>query len=301
MRIIQPPRPMSSLEALFCDIDDFCIEFEPKWETQLLAQGQKTRRRARKLRLSEMMTILVAFHQNHYRNFKHYYLNQVVVHWRKAFPELPSYQRFVEWMPSTLLPLCVYLKQSFGNCTGISFADSTSLKVCHNRRISQHRVFENLAARGKTSVDWFFGFKLHLVVNEYGELLNLQLTPGNIDDRKPVPDLLKSIFGKVFADRGYVSQKLATQLLKELGLEFFAKPRRNMKNRLMRLTDKLLARKRSIIETIIDQLKNISQIEHSRHRSPVNFMVNVLCGLIAYSHQSKKPSLRLEWALPQSA
>ena len=240
MRIIQPPRPMSSLEALFCDIDDFCIEFEPKWETQLLAQGQKTRRRARKLRLSEMMTILVAFHQNHYRNFKHYYLNQVVVHWRKAFPELPSYQRFVEWMPSTLLPLCVYLKQSFGNCTGISFADSTSLKVCHNRRISQHRVFENLAARGKTSVDWFFGFKLHLVVNEYGELLNLQLTPGNIDDRKPVPDLLKSIFGKVFADRGYVSQKLATQLLKELGLEFFAKPRRNMKNRLMRLTDKLL-------------------------------------------------------------
>ena len=165
-------------------------------------------------------------------------------------------------------------------------------------------------------MDWFFGFKLHLVVNEHGELLNLQLTPGNIDDRKPVPDLLKSIFGKVFADRGYVSQKLATQLFKELGIEFFAKPRRNMKNRLMRLTDKLLARKRSIIETIIDQLKNISQIEHSRHRSPVNFMVrnalplsslnsiqagsavNVLCGLIAYSHRPKKPSLRLEWALP---
>ena len=174
-------------------------------------------------------------------------------------------------------------------------------RVCHNRRIAQHRVFENLAARGKTSVDWFFGFKLHLVVNEYGELLNLQLTPGNIDDRKPVPDLLQSLFGKVFADRGYVSQKLATQLLKELGIEFFAKPRRNMKNRLMRLTDKLLARKRSIIETIIDQLKNISQIEHSRHRSPVNFMINLLCGLIAYSHQPKKPSLRLEWALPHSA
>ena len=116
-----------------------------------------------------------------------------------------------------------------------------------------------------------------------------------------MPDLLKSLFGKVFADRGYVSQKLATQLLKELGIEFFAKPRRNMKNRLMRLTDKLLARKRSIIETIIDQLKNISQIEHSRHRSPVNFMVNLLCGLIAYSHQPKKPSLRLEWALPHSA
>lgn len=320
MQIIQPPRPMSSLEALFCDVDDFCLGFEPKWEKQLLAQGQKNRRRERRLRLSEMMTILVAFHQNHYRHFKHYYLTQVLGHWREAFPRVPSYQRFVEWIPSTLLPLCVYLKHCFGKCTGISFVDSTSLKVCHNRRISQHRVFDNLAARGKTSVDWFFGFKLHLVVNEHGELLNLQITPGNVDDRKPVPDLLNSLFGKVFADRGYVSQKLAIELLKELGIEsrpvpelgsgtkagdgippFFAKPRRNMKNRLMCLTDKLLSRKRSIIETIIDQLKNISQIEHSRHRSPVNFMVNVLCGLIAYSHQPKKPSLRFEWALPHSA
>ena len=301
MCLIQPPRPMSSLEALFCHVDDFCVGFEPRWNSQLLAQGLKTRRRERRLKLSEIMTIAIAFHQHHYRNFKHYYIAHVSVYWREAFPGLPSYQRFIEWMPSTLLPLCVYLKHCFGQCSGISFVDSTSLKVCHNRRISQHRVFDNLAARGKTSVDWFFGFKLHLVVNEYGELLNVQLTPGNIDDRKPVPDLLNSLFGKVFADRGYVSQKLATQLFKELGIEFFSKPRRNMKNRLMRLTDKLLARKRSIIETIIDQLKNISQIEHSRHRSPVNFMVNVLCGLIAYSHRPKKPSLRLEWALPHSA
>jgi hypothetical protein len=167
-------------------------------------------------------------------------------------------------MPSTLLPLCVYLKHCFGKCTGISFIDATCLKACHNRRISSHRVFNNLAARGKTSVDWFFGFKLHLVVNEVGELLNLQITPGNTDDRKPVPDLLKSLFGKVFADRGYVSQASAQQLFQDFGIEFFAKPKRNMKNHLMLLTDKLLARKRSIIETIIDQLKNISQIEHSR-------------------------------------
>jgi hypothetical protein len=127
------------------------------------------------------------------------------------------------------------------------------------------------------------------------------LTPGNIDDRQPVHDLLRGLFGKVFADRGYVSQQLATQLLQDFGIEFFAKPRRNMKNKLMRLHDKLLSRKRSIIETINDQLKNISQIEHSRHRSPVNFCINVLCGLIAYSHQPQKPSLRLEWLLPASA
>lgn len=175
------------------------------------------------------------------------------------------------------------------------------MQVCHNRRIASHRVFENLAARGKTSVDWFFGFKLHLVVNDLGELLNVHITPGNTDDRQPVRRLLQSLFGKVFADRGYVSQVLTEQLRQEKGIEFFAKPKRNMKNRLMHLHDKLLSRKRSIVETIIDQLKNISQIEHSRHRSPVNFCVNILCGLIAYCHQPKKPSLQMEWALPQSA
>lgn len=292
---------MSSLEELFCAVDDFCQAFEPLWRQQLLSQGLQRRDRQRQLCLSEVMTILIAFHQQHYRTFKHYYTEHVYVYWRSAFPQLVSYQHFVSWMPSALLPLCAYLKHCFGHCTGISFIDSTSLKVCHNRRIAAHQVFQGLAARGKTSVDWFFGFKLHLVINEQGELLNLTLTLGNTDDRKPVPQLLQALFGKVFADRGYVCQRLAQQLLETWGIEFFAKPRRNMKNQLMRLTDKLLARKRSIIESIIDQLKNISQIEHSRHRSPVNFLVNLLCGLIAYCRQPKKPSLKLEWALPQSA
>ena len=292
---------MFSLEELFCHVDDFCQSFEPQWRQTLLGHGLKTRNRSRSMSLSEVMTILIGFHRTYYRNFKHYYQDYVCVYWRSAFPNLVSYQRFIDWTPSALIPLCVYLKHCFGQCTGISFIDATSIKVCHNRRIQSHRVFENLAERGKTSVDWFFGFKLHLVVNEHGELFNCTLTPGNVDDRKPVIDLLSSLFGKVFADRGYVSKKLAKQLLKDYGIEFFAKPRRNMKNQLMRLTDKLMARKRSIIETVIDQLKNISQIEHSRHRSPINFLVNVMCGLIAYCHQPKKPGLNLEWALPQSA
>ena len=181
------------------------------------------------------------------------------------------------------------------------FFPATKLAVCHNRRIGSHRVFENLAARGKTSVDWFFGFKLHLVVNDLGELLNVHITPGNVDDRKPVPHLLQSLFGKVFADRGYISQSLADQLRQDFGIEFFVKPRRNMKNRLMLLHDSCYPANAQSLSTIIDQLKNISQIEHSRHRSPVNFCVNVLCGLIAYCHQPKKPSLQMEWALPQSA
>lgn len=291
---------MSSLEELFCQLDDFCQSFESQWRQQLLGHGLQIRNRSRQLCLSEIMTILVGFHQQHYRNFKHYYTDHVCVYWQAEFPRLVTYQRFVEWMPSALLPLCVYLKQRFGDCSGISLIDSTSLKVCHNRRIHQHRVFAHLAARGKTSVDWFFGFKLHLVVNDQGELLNLTITPGNTDERKPVPKLLQSFFGKVFADRGYVSQSLAKQLLDTYSIEFFAKPRRNMNNHLMHLSDQLMTRKRAIIQSIIDQLKNISQIEHSRHRSFVNFCVHLICGLIAYSHQPKKPSLKLDVALPQS-
>jgi transposase len=201
-------------------------------------------------------------------------------------------------MPSALVPLCADLRHCFGNCTGTRFIDSTSLKVCHNRRISGHRVFKDLAARGKTSVDWFFGFKLHLVINEQGELLNAIVTPGNTDDRKPVPDLLRQMFGNVFGDRGYISQALSAQLRQTSGIHLVTKVRRQMKNRLMRLSDKLLLQRRGLVESVIGQLKNISQIEHSRHRSPINFAVNLMAGLIAYCHQPKKPSLLNDAALP---
>ena len=240
------------------------------------------------------MTIPVGFQRCYYRNFKKYYQKKVQTQWQTYFPGLISYNRFVEFMPDTLIPLCAYLRTCFGTCTGISFMDSTSLKVCHNRRISQHQVFKDVAARGKTSVDWFFGLKLHLVVNDKGELLNFQVTPGNVDDRKPVPELLQHLFGKVFADKGYISQKMFKELLESVGVQVVTKLKRNMKQRLMPFGDRLLLRKRAVVETVIDQLKNISQIEHSRHRSPVNCFVNILCGLIAYCHQPKKPGIAME-------
>ncbi|HCF26216.1 MAG TPA: IS982 family transposase [Cyanobacteria bacterium UBA11049] len=292
---------MLSLEDLFWHVDDFCQRFQPQWERQLLNNGLKRRKRARGLCLSEIMTILISFHQSSYRNFEAYYCKQVQPYWHSAFPGLTSYNRFVELIPETLIPLCAYLRSCFGRCSGISFMDSTSLKVCHNRRIGQHKVFKDLAARGKTSVDWFYGFKLHVVVNDRGELLNFVLTPGNQDDRTPVPKLLQQLFGKVFADKGYVSQKLAKALLECSGVQLITRLRRNMKNRLMPLGDRLLLRKRAIIESVFDQLKNISQIEHSRHRSPVNCLVNIICGLIAYCHQPKKPSIALDHNLLPSA
>jgi transposase len=168
------------------------------------------------------------------------------------------------------------------------------LVVCHTARIHQHRVFRVDARRGKTSVGWFYGFKLHLVVNDRGELLAFCLTPGNTDDRRPVPRLAHRLFGKLFGDKGYISAPLAERLLLEQGLRLVTRVRKNMRNVLMDLSDKVLLRKRALIETINDQLKNVCQIEHTRHRSPTNFLVHLFAGRIAYSHQPKKPSLHLE-------
>jgi hypothetical protein len=279
-----------SLLELFIDVDDFWKVFFSVWKRQLLADGSIKRMREPQLSMSEIMTILIHFHQSHYRNFKAYYIQHVQVNLRSEFPDLVSYHRFVELMPRALIPLLAYLRGRKGVCTGISFVDSTPLKVCHNRRIKRHKVFAGLAERGKTSMGWFFGFKLHLIVNDQGEILAFQLTPGNVDDRKPVPKMSEKLFGKLFADRGYISKALFQQLYDE-GLMLITTIRKNMKNKLMLLEDKLMLRKRSIIETINDQLKNISQIEHTRHRSFANFIVNLLAGLIAYTLQEKKPSI----------
>ena len=281
-----------SLDDLFCDVDDFCRLFLPDWHRQQLQHGERKRRRSCRLVLSEIMTILIHFHQSHYRDFKAFYWLHVCRHLADAFPQRLSYNRFVALIPTALVPLCVYLQTRKGQATGIAFIDATSLVVCHNRRIHSHPVFKKIARRGKTSVGWFYGFKLHLVVNDRGELLAFQVTAGNVDDRKPVPHLVKGLTGKLFGDRGYISQKLFETLL-EQDLQLITKLRKGMKNKLLPLADKLLLRKRALIETINDQLKNISQIEHTRHRSVINWMVTLLAGLVAYTHQPKKPSLNL--------
>ena len=282
-----------SLLELFVDVDDFCKVFLPIWERSLLGNGTRCRLRKGQLTVSEIMTIVIYFHQSHYRDFKAYYTEHVCKQLQSEFHNLVSYPRFVALMPSVLGPLSAYLRQQYGRCTGISFIDSTTLSVCDNHRIHYHRVFSGLAERGKSSMGWFYGFKLHFVVNDCGELLACRLTPGNVDDRTPVPILCSRLFGKLFGDKGYLSQPLFEQLMETFGLQLITKIKSNMKNRLMNLIDKLLLRKRAIVETVIDQLKNISQIEHTRHRSPINFVVNVIAGLIAYCHQPKKPSLNI--------
>lgn len=283
---------MDTLIDLFCDVDDFCNSFLPLWYKQLIQEGDKHRNREGKLCESEVMTLLIHFHQSRYRDFKHYYTDYVQRHLKVYFPDLISYPRFVAIMADVLIPLVCYLETRKGRMTGISFVDSTKLAVCHNLRISRNKVFKGVAKRGKTSTGWFYGFKLHLVINEYGEYLACMITPANVDDRAPVEKIAKNLTGRLFGDRGYLSKKLFIKLM-EKGIKLITTIKKNMKNCLMPLMDRVILRKRFIIETVNDQLKNISQIEHSRHRSVTNCMVNIITGLIAYTHQPNKPSLNL--------
>lgn len=290
------------LTEIFCEVDDFYRTLESTPPPALLPSGDTVNppmiMPPCTLSASEMMTLVMAFHLSHYRTFKHFYAH-VQAYWRAEFPGLVSYPRFVALQPYLLIPLCAYLNRRKGSVTGIAFIDATSLAVCHNRRIHSHRVFKKLAKRGKNSVGWFYGFKLHLIVNDRGELLAIKLTPANVDDREPVPEMTRDLWGKLFGDKGYISQKLFDLLFNQ-SLQLITKIKKNMKNKLMPLLDKLLLRKRAIIETVNDQLKNISQIEHTRHRSMAGFMLNLLGGLIAYTYQDKKPSLHLDIATPQA-
>ena len=290
---------MDSLVELFVAVDDFWQIFRPTWHEHLLVSGERQRIRSSRLSESEIMTIVILFHQSQYRNFKAFYLGYVCRHLKQDFPNLVSYPRFVTLMQSMGIPLYVFLRVSMGRCTGISFVDSTPLAVCHNKRIARHRVFDGFAERGKTTMGWFYGFKVHLIINHDGEIVAFALTPGNVDDRKPLPNMIQRIFGKLFGDKGYLSQLLRDDL-RVMGIDLITSIRRNMKPQLLPLYDKLMLKQRSIIETINDQLKNISQIEHSRHRSVNNFVVNLFAGLIAYSRRPNKPSIQLDPAEYQS-
>ena len=178
---------------------------------------------------------------------------------------------------------------------GISIIDSTPLVSCHIKRMHMHKTMKGWAAKGKCTMGWFYGFKLHLVINDKGEIIQWQLTPGNVDDRAPLKDsrFTEKLFGKLFADRGYISQDLFEMLFVD-DIHLVTKIKKNMKNSLMNLYDKLMLRKRSVIETVNDELKNVCQIEHTRHRSIDNFATNLFAGLIAYNLLPKKPAMNLE-------
>ena len=189
--------------------------------------------------------------------------------------------------------LTFYLSAHLGTRSGLSFVDSTRLRVCDNKRISSHRVFAGQAERSKTSMGWFYGFKLHWVINGSGELLDVALTPGNTDDRKPLRDFADRRHGSLYADRGNHISKDLRETLRQQGVDFVYKVRKNIKPLPLSVSDEVLLKKRRLIESVIRVLKTQTQLEHTRHRNLVNFQVNVVSALIAYQLLENKSSLNL--------
>jgi Transposase DDE domain len=280
-----------SLTEIFCQIDDFCNNFDANLQHFFLTGPTKKRRKACAISLSEIMTIVILFHMSGYRTFKDFYLLCVCRELRPYFPKLLSYSRFVQVMEYALMPLTVFLNGIKGKETGIYYADSTPIAVCHIRREKRHKVFKGLATKGKSSMGWFFGFKLHLVINNLGEIMACTLTKANTDDRKPVPTLVNMLEGWLFADKGYLGKEF-WEKLKAQSIELFTKVKKNMQKKIMAPIHSFYLSKRGLIETVNDQLKNICQIEHTRHRKPANAFVNLVSGLIAYAFKPRKPSIK---------
>lgn len=242
------------------------------------------------------MAIVIFYHVAGFKCFKYYYQQGILKTWKSYFPQAVSYNRFIELKKEVNMALFFFIHyQGLGKQTGIYYVDSTKLMVCDNHRIHNHKVFKKIAQRGKTSTGWFYGLKLHLIINELGELMSICFTSGNISDNNMsvMKHLCKnlSLQGKMFGDAGYVSQKLF-EMLYEQGLQLFTKIRRNMKNKLIATADKWLLKKRSIVETVIDLLKNWLDLWHTRHRSIDNGFNNMLACLAAYNFLDQKPSIK---------
>jgi hypothetical protein len=276
-------------DTLFCFVDDFCMGFEPWYKRQLLSDGVMKRSRLGQLSLSEVLTILLAYHQSGMACFKFFYMALLRIK-DELFPRLVHYARFIKLMGKAFPALVCLLKSLMGEATEYQFIDSTPDRVCHNLREKRHRVFKGLAAKGKTSTGWFFGFKLHMIFNTRGEIIRLTITPGNTDDRTPVRDMVKGLTGKLIGDKGYISKKLFEDLFKG-GVQLITKIKKNMKNCLMDTTDKLMLMRRFFIETIFSSLKSVNTLIHTRHRSPINAFAHLIAGLINYQIRTDKPSL----------
>ncbi|WP_373457556.1 IS982 family transposase [Wolbachia endosymbiont of Listronotus oregonensis] len=275
----------------YCFIEDFCCVADEKFSERLLSSSKKTTR-IPEITVPEILTIILLYHKSPCKNFKFFYLNYLKLLYSSEFSKLPSYHRFVA-LKSRVLWYLAMLLQWFckqAKITEISYIDTTAIAVCHTKRISKNKVFKELANIGKTTYGWFFGFKLHLVINEICEIQGITLTKGSVDDRKPVPNLTKKLTGLLFGDKGYIKKELFEKLF-DRGLKLITKVKKGMKNALISLKEKILLRKRSIIETVFGCLKNKFEIEHTRHRSPINFMVHIFSTLISYSMQQKKPSI----------
>lgn len=279
------------ITLIFCEIHDFCKQFDDYVKKNALPSNKPTNKRGpgQGLHFSEIMFILIAFQMVGFRNFKTFYNYFVTPIWHSYFPELPSYQRFVELIEQAAMPLALFAQLKSGNKTGIYYIDSTCLPVCLNKRIKRHKTFKEIAKLGRTSIGWFFGLKLHIVINSLGELMAFKISRGNCSDVSTATDLFHGLEGLAFGDKGYLGKKVFDELLRK-GLRLITRKRKNMRPMLLSEKEKQLLNQRNLVETVIDNLKNYYQIWHTRHRSVVNAVTHLFAALCAYTIKPLKLS-----------
>ncbi len=286
------------ITELFCFVDDFCKAVNEYMNRSFLPSKIHRRpTRVCEMTISEMVTILLLYHQSPCKNFKFFYKSYLQLY-RSEFPKLVSYNRFIQLKPRILFHLIVFVQWFCHQSqkTGISYMDSSSLVVCHPKRIKAHKVFKGIAKLGKTTKGWFLGLKIHLVINERGDLHAVQFTPGNVDDRTPVIDLVEGLLGFLFADKGYIKKELFETLYAK-GLKLVTGIKTTMKNKLMPWMEKILLRKRTIIESVFHILKDIFELEHTRHRSVPNAFVHLASTLLAYCFKNNKPAIKRSYLI----
>lgn len=279
------------ITALFCCVDDFCQAFDDHIKHHHLGPSREPTR-VSLMKMSEMVTILVLYHQSPCKNFKYFYHSYLQLY-HTEFPHLMSYNRFIQLKPRTLIYLIAFIQWfcDQSDKTNISYIDSSALTVCSIKRMRDHKVFQGFAHLGKSTKGWFMGLKIHLLTNELGQILSVKFTSGHVNDRIPVPEMVKNLKGLLFADKGYIKQALFDQLYQK-GLKIVTGLKKSMKPKLMSWWDKVLLRKRTVIESIFNILKNTFELEHTRHRSINNAFVHLTSTLLAYCFKTNKPAIK---------
>lgn len=280
------------LLKIYVETDDLLKGFQ-HWSEQKALGRFLIHKRQPRLSASEICTILVGYHLSGYKCFEYYYRECILKTYLNCFPKAPSYGRFVYhtvWvLPLLLLLLLFKCAQSLRS--GYYFIDSKKLEVCHLRREREHKVFKGIARKGKGSMGWFYGLKLHLVINHLGEIVSFLITPASTADNNHsvLRWLLAGLKGKCCGDKGYLTT-LFEHFYTE-GLQLLTKPKKNMKLLPAFREDIKLLKQRPLIESVNDILATVCNVEHSRHRNPWHGMASILSALIAYQYIEQKPHL----------
>jgi hypothetical protein len=286
LRGIEPhPDRLLQLFCITSDLVDFILANTPQFAIQKKIVG-----RHRNLKIAEAITISLYRYTLPHTTFKHFYAFMRNYHGAE-FPNLPHYSNmlllqkhlfpFVSRMSGILIGIN---RSAFKNKkVRLMFIDGSDLPVCTNKRIFTHKVAKEAAARGKSSKGWFYGFRIHILCDDGGNLLGVKITPGNVDERTQVKKLVGDITDTTLVgDTGYLKKTLGEELYKSNNVWFLTGVKKVMK-KLMTKENHTLLKARQLVETVIGSLKFRGGMPNSLPRSIKGYQVHFVMTLLAFT------------------